>query len=634
MENRKPSGALRALLRALLDERVPGGARFVYVFGSALVILFGLQALTGIGLALYYSPSANNAWGSVFYIEHQVALGRFLRALHHYGASAMIILVGLHLLQTFTFGAYKHTRASVWWSGLILLLLVIAFSLTGYLLPWDQKGYWATRVATDIVATTPALGKQLQYLVQGGNEYGNLTLTRFYAIHVVILPALLTGLVVAHVALFRRAGGITPSWRLLERAQEPVGRRWLLVTVVAAFLFVAGLSSGAVVPKGAAIAIASLAAALPFAVQLGRIRGFLSKKDDPSVVQDFWPEQLARNALFALALVSVLAVLSARWPVPLEAPADPTVNYLPRPDWFFLFLFQLLKYFDGPLIPVGTLIIPGLVTAFLFALPLLDRAGRYSPLSRERLPWVFGVYGIVAGVLLLTYLAVRSDQRNPELRRLRRESDRAAARAAELASGGIPPEGAAFLIASDPREKGRRLFGRSCGSCHALDGSGANKAPDLTGYLSADWIAGVIRNPDDPRYFGNTKLREMESYAILGEPDIQRLAEFLVSLADHDVPPQAYPPKLQTGRQLFEKVGCESCHSLVPGEDSAAPNLGGYGSPRWLREFLKDPGSDLYYGRDNQMPPFANRLSVTELEAAVAFLRDLAGTAPQTRAAR
>src|SRR5712692_4716530 len=110
-----PPGVLAELKRSALDERVPGGARFVYAFGSALVILFALQALTGIGLAMYYSPSANNAWAAVFYIEHKVALGYFLRGLHHYGASAMIIVLGMHLLQTFTFGAYKNTRAFVWW---------------------------------------------------------------------------------------------------------------------------------------------------------------------------------------------------------------------------------------------------------------------------------------------------------------------------------------------------------------------------------------------------------------------------------------------------------------------------------------------------------------------------------------
>src|SRR6266849_7984525 len=176
-----PRGAFRSLVRTFLDERIPGGARFVYVFGSALIILFGIQALTGVGLALYYSPSANNAWASVFYIQHKVALGQLLRGLHHYGASAMIIVLGLHVVQTFTFGAYKQSRAFVWWSGLLLLFITIAFGLTGYLLPWDQKGYWATRVATDIMAMVPIVGHPLQYALQGGNEYGNLLLSRFYA---------------------------------------------------------------------------------------------------------------------------------------------------------------------------------------------------------------------------------------------------------------------------------------------------------------------------------------------------------------------------------------------------------------------------------------------------------------------
>ncbi len=619
-----PPGMLAALRRSALDERVPGGARFVYVFGSGLVILFGMQALTGIGLALYYSPSANNAWASVFYIEHKVTLGYLLRGLHYYGASAMIIVLGVHLLQTFTFGAYRQTRAFVWWSGLLMLFLVIAFGLTGYLLPWDQKGYWATRVATDIAATTPIIGKQVQYLIQGGNEYGNLTLARFYAIHVVILPALLVALLVAHVALFRKVGGVTPSWRLVDGRPDPKRARWILVVVIAAFLFVGGLATALLVPLPAALAIGCVGAALPIGIQVLRSAGQASTKDNPRVIGEFWPDQLARNALFALGMVVVLAALSLYRRVPLDAPADPALTYLPRPDWYFLFLFQLLKYFAGHLIVVGTLVLPGLVTLILFALPLLDRGPSRSPLSPQRAPLVAMVYGLVAGVFLLTYLAIRADHRNPEAQRLRREADRAAARAAELAQNGIPPEGAAFLFSSDPREQGRRIFGTSCGSCHALDGAGGAKAPDLTEYLSHDWIAALIRDPDDLRYFGRTKLHDMEPYAQLGEPTIHALADFLTTLAEHDIAPSAYPPELQSGRKLYEKSGCEACHSLEPGEEGVAPNLAGYGSERWLREFVRDPGAGLYYGKDNQMPIFGKRLSSSELEAAVAFLRDLA----------
>ncbi len=627
-----PRGAVLALVRAFLDEHVPGGARFVYVFGSALVILFLVQAVTGVGLALYYSPSANNAWASVFYIQHKVAFGQLLRGLHHYGASAMIIVLGLHVLQTFTFGAYKQSRAFVWWSGLVLLFIVIAFGLTGYLLPWDQKGYWATRVATDIMATVPLIGQTMQYALQGGNEYGNLTLTRFYAIHVVILPVLLIGIVVAHVALFRRVGGITPSWRLLERRADPVGKRWLFVLAVAALLFTAGLASALFLPTGWAAAVACAAGAIPIAIQLARSAGVASAKDDPKVVGEFWPDQLARNALFSLAVVGVLAVLSVSRPAPLDAPADPTVNYLPRPDWYFLFLFQLLKYFEGKLVIVGTLLIPGLISLVLIALPLLDRGEVRSPLAWQRAPFVAFIYCVVASIFLLTYLALRADQRNPEVQRLRKEADRSASRAIEVAQNGIPPEGAAALLASDPRERGRRLFRRSCDSCHSLEGAGGAKAPDLTGYLSRDWIDGLIRNPEDPRYFGKTKLHEMDAYASIGEPQIQRLAAFLVAIAAHDVAPEQFPPELEEGRKLYEKVGCESCHSLTPGEESAAPNLAGYGGPRWLREYLRDPGAALFYGKDNEMPAFGKRLSPEELESVVAFLRDLAPSASDTQA--
>jgi ubiquinol-cytochrome c reductase cytochrome b subunit len=619
-----PRGAFAAWLRAFFDERVPGGARFVYVFGSALVILFAVQAITGIGLALYYSPSANNAWASVFYIQHKVALGQLLRGLHHYGASAMIIVLGLHMVQTFTFGAYKQSRAFVWWTGLLLFFIVIAFGLTGYLLPWDQKGYWATRVATDIVATVPGIGRTLQYALQGGNEYGNLTLTRFYAIHVVVLPLLLTGIALGHVALFRWMGGVTPSWRLLDRRPDSVPKRWMLTLVVAALLLAAGMATAAFLPLGSAVAVACAAGAIPIATQLARSAGLISANDDPAVVGQLWPDQLARNAVFSLAVVAVLAAMSSYRPAPLDAPADPTVNYLPRPDWYFLFLFQLLKYFEGPLVIVGTLLIPGFITLILIALPLLDRGAVRSPLAPQRVPFVAFMYSLVAGVFLLTYLSIRADQKNPEVARLRREADRSAARAIEVAQGGVPPEGAAALLASDPREQGRRIFRRSCDSCHSLDGAGGAKAPDLTGYLSRSWIAGLIRNPEDPRYYGKTKLHEMESYASLGETQISQLSAFLSALAAHDVAPKQYPAELRDGFKIYQQAGCESCHSLQPGEESAAPNLAGYGGERWLREFLRDPGAGLYYGKDNEMPEFGKRLSPDQLESVVAFLRDLA----------
>src|SRR4030095_452851 len=135
-------------------------------------------------LAMYYSPSSTDAWASVAYIQDQVTMGWFIRALHSHGASAMVIVAGSHLLQTAIYGAYKKPREVNWIVGVLMLGLILVFALTGYLLPWDQKGYWATKVATGIMGSTPVIGSWLQQVVQGGNEYGNLTLTRFFALHV------------------------------------------------------------------------------------------------------------------------------------------------------------------------------------------------------------------------------------------------------------------------------------------------------------------------------------------------------------------------------------------------------------------------------------------------------------------
>ena len=194
----------RRLLSHVLGERVLGGASFAYVFGSVLTYLLLQQMITGVFLALYYSPSSSDAWASVAHLQDTVTLGWFVRGLHSYGASAMVIVAGLHLLQTAVWGAYKKPRELNWIIGVMMLGLILAFALTGYLLPWDQKGYWATKVATGIAGTTPLAGEALQQVIQGGNEYGNLTLTRFFAIHVFILPALILGLLAGEWVVVRQ----------------------------------------------------------------------------------------------------------------------------------------------------------------------------------------------------------------------------------------------------------------------------------------------------------------------------------------------------------------------------------------------------------------------------------------------
>lgn len=201
---------------------IAGGPSFAYVFGWVLVFLLVLEGTTGAALAAFYSPSSTDAWASVAYIQDQAALGWLVRGLHHHGGSAMAIVAGLHLLQTGLYGAYKKPRELTWWLGVVLMALLLAWAVTGYVLRWDQAGYWANRVEVGIAAGTPVIGEQIRAIAIGGNDYGNLTLTRFYALHVVVLPVLITFLVGVHVWLARRHG-TTPT---VVRETAPAEPRW------------------------------------------------------------------------------------------------------------------------------------------------------------------------------------------------------------------------------------------------------------------------------------------------------------------------------------------------------------------------------------------------------------------------
>src|SRR5215467_11226404 len=211
----------RKLVHEALYENVPGGARWRYVWGSTLTFALAVQFITGIFLWMGYAPSSQTAWESVYYMQDVMVGGWLLRGLHHYTAHAMIILLALHLMQVVIDGAYKAPREINFWFGLILLQLVLGLSLTGYLLPWDQKGFWATKVATNLVAIVPGVGPGLQTIIIGGSEYGHHTLTRFFALHAGVLPATVIALVVGHIYLFRRHG-LKPS----EPKRKPDAMFW------------------------------------------------------------------------------------------------------------------------------------------------------------------------------------------------------------------------------------------------------------------------------------------------------------------------------------------------------------------------------------------------------------------------
>jgi ubiquinol-cytochrome c reductase cytochrome b subunit len=555
----------RKLLHEALDEPLPGGASWAYVFGSAATILFGVQLVTGLVLATYYSPSATDAWASVAYIESKVTMGSIVRGMHHHAASGMVLVVAAHMFQVVFFGAYKAPREGNWIAGLLLLGLTLAFALTGYLLPWDQTGYWATKVATSIAGTVPLIGGFIQRVIQGGNDYGNLTLTRFYAIHVILLPLSMLILIGVHIALFRKHG-VTPSAYKSERVLQ-------------------------------------------------------------SKLDHFWPKQLLYDAIFAFFVIAAVAYYAIVKGAPLEPPAEPASTFIARPEWYFLFLFQLLKYFEGPLQVVGTIIVPGLAATLLLILPFLDR-GRSRAVGK-RIVFVGGFVGGLVLIGLLSILAKLHDARDPGIALQKERSEREAERARMLAAQGVPPAGAAFMLAHDPLTRGERVFDRECASCHTLEGHGPEKpkGPDLTGYRSRAWIRQVLRDSDSKRLFGITKVHGMKSFAHLPDAELNALVELVYGLREttNNTKVDARP-----GGDLLDKHKCTECHELESDDALEGPSLFRYASKEWVRQVVDNAAADHLYGDENSMPIFAKRLSDEDRDAVVTFLLELEHRAPPT----
>jgi quinol-cytochrome oxidoreductase complex cytochrome b subunit len=190
--------------QALFGRHVPeirGPVAWLYTLGSAALFLFAMQAVTGILLAMNYVPSPDHAYDSVRFIDTEVPFGRLIRGCHHWGATLMVVVVLLHMGRVYAMGAYKYPREMTWIVGVLLLLLVVGFGFTGYLLPWDQKAYWATAVGTNIAGQAPGIGPSLVRLLRGGDDMGAATLSRFYAVHVLILPMVIVLGIIAHLFL-------------------------------------------------------------------------------------------------------------------------------------------------------------------------------------------------------------------------------------------------------------------------------------------------------------------------------------------------------------------------------------------------------------------------------------------------
>jgi ubiquinol-cytochrome c reductase cytochrome b subunit len=588
----------KTLMHEALYERVPGGARWRYVWGSTLVFTFSVQVITGLFLWMGYSPSSQTAWESVYYIQHDMLLGWVLRGIHHFTAQAMVVLLVLHLLQVIIDGAYKAPREVNFWLGLILMKIVLGLSLTGYLLPWDQKGYWATKVATNIAGITPVIGEQVQALAVGGPSYGHHTLTRFFALHAGLLPGLLIAFLGLHIYVFRRHGLTVPN---------PI------------------------------------------------------HKPDTT----FWPDQVLKDGIACLAVLATVLLLvfmhgfGPHGGAELGAPADATENYsAARPEWYFLFLFQGLKYFPGESEIIGAMVIPGIIVGVLALMPFI---GRWQLGHRFNVAFIFG---IMLGILVLTGLAIREDRGNADYRWAVADAEQKAERAKELAElKGIGPAGAVQLLREDPKTGGAALFAAKCASCHRYDGhdgtgkvsSEAATASDLATFGTREWIHGILTDPAGPKNFGATKnlaeigerftkgemaqwVEESVTSKKVTEDELESLVEFLVSLNDYMQKGPVDETKIANGQKLFALgkdgvTACYDCHAMKIDKDpdglfadasaqiaTGAPDLTGYGSTAWLREFIGDPGSKKFYSSHNAMPGFGDRLTDRELGLIVDFL--------------
>jgi quinol-cytochrome oxidoreductase complex cytochrome b subunit len=207
-------------VRWMLFRKVPKGTNWAYTLGSATMFAFLSQAMTGVFLAMYYDPSATNAYESARYITNEAFLGEFVRGMHRWGSTVMVVLVFLHMGRTFFWGAYKYPRELNWVIGAVLLVLTMLMSFTGYLLPFDQKSYWATIVGVNINGTGPLVGPYLNDFLLAGPDFGATTLSRFYAIHMLLVPGLIAAMIGAHLYLVARLGTTAPPWLKAEKNPE------------------------------------------------------------------------------------------------------------------------------------------------------------------------------------------------------------------------------------------------------------------------------------------------------------------------------------------------------------------------------------------------------------------------------
>jgi ubiquinol-cytochrome c reductase cytochrome b subunit len=456
--------SLWPMLTHPIPKSVAGPMGWWYVFGSASLTMLMLQILTGIGLALVYVPAADKAYDSLLFLNYEQPLGWFLRALHFYAGSGMVVLLLVHVAQVFLHGAYKYPRELTWLVGVVLLVLTMGMFFTGQVLRWDPDAYWGLAVGGSMAGRVPVLGPWIVELMLGGPIIGGNALSRFFTLHVFVIPGLLLAFLAIHLWLVIKKGISAPP--------QP----------------------GQIVdPKTYDAAYEE------------EVRGGVP----------FLGEAMLKDLFFsALAVVVVVVLAAVIGPKGPTAPPDPTLGGAnPRPEWPFLWLFGLLSLSPAWAETFIILVFPLVLILALFAVPFISNGGERAP-SRRPLA-VLAVVVAFTVFSTLTYQGATAPW-SPQM---------------TAWSGEPVPE--TIVRQCNPRQlQGALVFQyKNCRNCHALEGAGGRRGPDLTlvgARLTADQLIDQVSN-------GTPGGGNMPAYGSqVGPDEMTALVDFLTSLRPAD----------------------------------------------------------------------------------------------------
>ncbi len=526
---------LETAIKSFLYEDIPASSGWHQVLGSLAAFSFLVQAFTGILLAFNYAPTPGDAYNSLRYIVTELTGGELIHGLHHFGASLMIVIVVAHMVQVFVWGAYKRPREATWMVGCVLLLITLAFGLTGYLLPWDNRAYWGTVVTTQIAASAPVLGPYVTRLMGAENGVGVVTFARFFAAHVLLLPPLTMLLIGVHVYLVRKHGV----------APDP---------------------------------------------------------DDNRPKRKFFPEQVFKDTMAIFIVFVVLFLLAVIAKAPLERLADPTdTSYIPRPEWYFLFLFQILKLLNGPLEVMGSVVLPGLAIIALFLVPFIDRGAMVRVRQRT-----LAIGAVALAAIAWTGLTTAAVMSTPKM------TEQTVAEAA--------PAGAWQQLSPEELAGVGYYRQENCASCHQP--GRAAIGPDLTKgvHKTIPWLIAHFKKPE---MIPGSSMPPI----VLKDSQLSSLAAFMLKLNPKNAEALTSAPAFAVdGALVYQQNHCNVCHQVNGVGQRMGPALNGLGARRtkaWVEEHFMDPQK---MSPGTAMPPY--KLNPKDLEALTKYLLALPARAP------